>query len=146
MSCNYLLWIFFHLWNFMYDDQTVNQLWGEKGGGALNRSKNPRNKIENGWAERVQILPGPRNGLKNIFPLPLVFFTRNPPPSPQKILKSLKFNTSIVNKNVVPKKIVVLPPECLVLHHVVLDELHQGTGVKLVQSLLVDLLLCRRGR
>ena len=39
------------------------------------------------------------------------------------------------------EEVAVLPPETLVLAHVVLDQLHQGGGVQLVQPTLVDLLL-----
>ena len=39
------------------------------------------------------------------------------------------------------EEVAVLPPETLVLAHVVLDQLHQGRRVQLVQPTLVDLLL-----
>ena len=39
------------------------------------------------------------------------------------------------------EEVAVLPPETLVLAHVVLDQLDQGGGVQLVQPTLVDLLL-----
>ena len=39
------------------------------------------------------------------------------------------------------KEVAVLSPETLVLAHVVLDQLHQGGRVQLVQPTLVDLLL-----
>ena len=39
------------------------------------------------------------------------------------------------------EEVAVLPPETLVLAHVVLDQLDQGGRVQLVQPTLVDLLL-----